>query len=313
MTPSLLLTFPDDKVRALTGMTPPALSELLNKLAPALLKRRQEAQQKQPNRRRGTGGGRKRRLSTEQEILLALVYLRHNVAHAVVGLLFGVSADTSENTFAEVVITLRDVCPSSKFEAGKTWQKGSPSWHPDTIDKVIVDSGEMAEPFTRFETPVPRPSNYEAQKRVYSGKKKRHTQENRWSRFLFLKSQVATDGAGEILEVCGGYRGPESDKRVYEMSGVSDRYKSAKKEADLGYIGIAGVSTPHKKPRGGELTPAQKKENRIFSASRVRVEHGIRRIKGFRVVRDEFRLGGGLFGMVVCAVVGLVQLNRLYP
>jgi hypothetical protein len=294
MNPSLLLTFPDDKVRALTGMTPLALSELLNKVAPALLKRRQEARQKQPNRRRGTGGGRKRRLSTEQEILLALVYLRHNIAHAVVGLLFGVSADTSENTFAEVVITLRDVCPSSKFEAEKTWRKGSPSWHPDAIDKVIVDS---------FETPVPRPSDYEAQGRVYSGKKKRHT----------LKTQVATDGTGEILEARGGYRGPESDKRIYEKSGASRRYKSAKKQADLGYKGIEGIATPHKKPRGGELTADQKKDNRVFAASRVRVEHGIRRIKGFRVVRDEFRLGFGLFGTVLSGVVGLEQLNRLYP
>jgi len=41
---------------------------------------------------------------------------------------------------------------------------------------VIVDS---------FETPVPRPSDYEAQRRVYSGKKKDHT----------LKTQVVSDGA----------------------------------------------------------------------------------------------------------------------
>jgi hypothetical protein len=275
-------------------MTPAALSELLNKVTPELLRRRQEVQSRQPDRRRGTGGGRKRRLSPEQEVLLALVYLRHNVAHAVVGLLFGVSADTSENTFAEVVLTLRDVCPAVKFDAEKTWKKGTPSWHPDTIDRVIIDS---------FETPVPRPSDCDAQRRVYSGKKKRHT----------LKSQVVTDGDGEILEVSAGHRGPESDKGIYEKSGASCRYKSAKKTADLGYKGTAGVATPHKKPRGGELTPAQKGENRAFAASRVRVEHGIRRIKGFRIVRDEFRLGLGLFGTVASAVVGLVQLNRLYP
>ncbi len=73
------------------------------------------------------------------------------------------------------------------------------------------------------------------------------------------------------------------------------------------------MNTPHKKPKGKELTADQKQENRAFSSSRVRVEHGIRRVKGFRIIRDEFRLGSGLFGMVVSTVVGLVQLNRLFP
>lgn len=70
MTPTSLLNSPDDKVRALTGMTPRALRELLAEACPELLRRRQQAQERQPSRRRGTGGGRKRRLSPEQEILL---------------------------------------------------------------------------------------------------------------------------------------------------------------------------------------------------------------------------------------------------
>lgn len=294
MTPTQLSTFPADKVRALTGMTPDALDTLLATVAPELVARRIQAQADQQNRKRRPGGGRTRRLSPEQEILLALVYLRHNVAHCVVGQLFGVSADTSENTFAEVVLVLCDTCPSGHFDAHKKWKKSEPSWHPDTLDKVLIDS---------FETPIPRPSDNETQRRLYSGKKKRHT----------LKSQVVTDGAGEILEVVGGYRGPMSDKKVYAQSGVSGRYKEAVKQGDLGYKGVEGVAVPHKKPKGGSLTPEQKGENRVFSGSRVRVEHGIRRIKGFRVVRDEFRLATGLFARVLSGVVGLVQLNRLFP
>lgn len=303
MTSALLSTFPDDKVRALTGMTPAALKQLFDHVTPEILNRRLQAQKGRQNRKRTTGGGRKRRLLTEQEILLTLIYLRHNVSHCVIGHLFGVSADTSENTFAEIAPVLRDVCPAGKYDAHKKWKKSEPSWHPDKIDKVLVDSGEMAQPFTRFETPVPRPSDYEAQRRVYSGKKKDHT----------LKTQIVSDGAGDILEISAGYRGPQSDKRVYEHSGVSKRYKSAVKQADLAYKGIEGVETPHKKPKGKELTDKQKEENRSFSSSRVRVEHGIRRIKSFRIVRDEFRLGFGLFSMVVSAVTGLVQLNRLFP
>ena len=38
---------------------------------------------------------------------------------------------------------------------------------------------------------------------------------------------------------------------------------------------------------------------------RVHVEHGIRRVKGFRIVRENYRHAIGLFPMVVAAVVGL--------
>ena len=55
------------------------------------------------------GGGRRRNLDPYQEVLHTLVYLRHNVAHAVVGQMFGVSADISENSFHDVVLLLRDL------------------------------------------------------------------------------------------------------------------------------------------------------------------------------------------------------------
>jgi hypothetical protein len=291
MNASTVASFPPDKIRALIGLTPAALNTLLAVATPAIREKRQQAQQSQPDRKRQVGGGRKRRLTTEQEILLTLVYLRHNVCHAVVGQLFGVSADTAENTFAEVVAVLREVCPSNGFAAKKRWKRSEPSWKPEEVDKIIVDS---------FETPVSRPSENAAQRRIYSGKKKRHT----------LKSQIVTDGTGEILEVSFGHRGPTSDKRLYEESGVAERYPDAVKQGDLGYQGIDGVEVPHKKPRGGELTGEQRESNRSFSGSRVVVEHGIRRVKAFRVVRDEFRLALGLFPLVASAVVGLVQLNR---
>ena len=292
MTLQQLNTYPKDKVRALLGLTPAALGELLALVLPQLLRRRKKAQAERKDRQRAVGGGRTRFLKPYQEVLLTLIYLRHNVAHAVVGQMFGVSADTSENTFHEVVALLRDVCPANRWEAEKKWKKSEPSWKPDELDQIIVDS---------FETPVSRPSLPEAQRRVYSGKKKRHT----------LKSQVVSAPSGEILDIDAGHRGPLSDKRLYEQSAVEQQYPQAKKQGDLGYQGVAGMSVPHKKPRGGALTEAQRQENRAHASVRVHVEHGIRRVKGFRIVRDEYRLGLGLFPMVASAVEGLVQLGRI--
>jgi hypothetical protein len=287
-----LNSYPAEKVRALVGLTLVALSELLAKALPELVRRRQVERTQRPDRRRAVGGGRRRRLKPYQEVLLTLVYLRHNVAHAVVGEVFGVSTDTSENTFHEVVFVLRDVCPAQRWDAEKRWKKNEPSWTPDEVERVLIDS---------FESPVRRPSLPARQKRVYSGKKKRHT----------LKSQVVTDAKGEILDLDPGHRGPTADKRLYEQSTVAEHYPKAAKQGDLAYQGLAGVSVPHKQPKGGHLTEEQRAENRRLATVRVHVEHGIRRIKGWRIVRDDYRVALGLFPLIASTVVGLVQLVRI--
>jgi hypothetical protein len=285
-------TCSEARLRALCGLSRNALETLFTAAVPALLARRQAVYAQRPGRRRAYGGGRKRRLSPQAEILLTLIYLRHNVAHEVVGGLFDVSADTSENTFHEVIAVLPEVCPAQRWDAEKKWRKGEPSWRPEAADRILVDS---------FETPVPRPSRDAAQRRVYSGKQKRHT----------LKTQVVTDGQGEVLEITAGYRGPTADKRLYEQSGVAARYRAAERYGDKAYQGTEGVRVPHKKPQGGTLTPEQRDANRAQARVRVRVEHGIRRIKAFRIVRDEYRLAFGLFPRVAGVVVGLVHLMRL--
>jgi DDE superfamily endonuclease len=287
-----LSSYPAGKVRALFGLTVAALSELLVKMLPELLRQRQAERARRPGRQRAVGGGRRRRLKPYQEVLLTLVYLRHNVAHAVVGELFGVSADTAENTFHEVGFVLRDICPAQRWDAEKRWKKNEPSWTPDEVERVLIDS---------FESPVRRPSLPDRQKRVYSGKKKRHT----------LKSQVVTDTKGEILALDPGQRGPTADKRLYEQSTVEEHYPNAQKQGDLAYQGITGVRVPHKQPKGRHLTEEQRAENRRLAAIRVHVEHGIRRIKGWRIVRDDYRIALGLFPLIASTVVGLVQLVRL--
>lgn len=280
--------------RALTGMNVKALGELLAVVLPELHRRREQAKREQPNRQRAVGGGAKRKLSLAQEVLLVLIYLRHNVAHEVVGALFGVSADTSENLFHEIVPLWRELFPANRFEAEKRFRPEGPRLRVEQIDHVLIDS---------FETAIPRPSDQERQKRVYSGKKKRHT----------LKTQVVTDRQGEILDVDAGHRGPAADKTIYEASPVATQFPQATKQGDLGYLGTEGVLTPHRKPRGGHLTETQREENRQLAKVRVHVEHGIRRLKGFKIVRENYRHAMGLFPMVVAAVVGLVHLNRLLP
>lgn len=293
-----LQSYPKDRVRALFGLEPAALGLLLADILPEMMTRRIAEQQQKPKRQRAVGGGRARKLNPYQEVLLTLVYLRHNVSHSVTGEMFGVSADISERTFAEVVLLLRAVCPAHRWDAQKKWTKKEPSWHPETLDLLLVDS---------FETPLCRPSLPAVQTKFYSGKKKRHT----------IKTQIITDKRGEVIAIEAGYPGPLSDKTLYEQSHAAGQYPQAARRADLGYQGVDEMLLPHKKKRGkaGEkakaLTPAQQEENRFAASERVYVEHGVRRVKAWRILRDEFRLGIGLFSLVASATVGLVHLSRI--
>ncbi len=196
---------PGSRVKALFGFAPASLAELLFCVLPELERRRTERLLNRQDRKRRVVAhdGYPREVTPLEKVLMTLIYLRHNVRHEVVGAMFGYRADTSENAFAEVVPLLRDLFPATTWEAEKKWRRGEPSWTPEQVDLVIVDS---------FETPVRRPSVQERQKRIYSGKQKRHP----------LKTQVVTDQDGEILTINSGHRGPKADLKLYEEAGLPD-------------------------------------------------------------------------------------------
>jgi DDE superfamily endonuclease/Helix-turn-helix of DDE superfamily endonuclease len=284
------------RVKALFGLSPSLLADLLMVVLPELERRRAARLEGRADRKRKlvANDGRPRVVTPVHKVLMTLVYLRHNVQHEVVGALFRFSADTAENAFHEVVPVLRDCFPAEKWDAEKAWRKGEPTWTPEGVDKVIIDS---------FESPVRRPSLPEQQKRLYSGKKKRHT----------LKTQLATDQEGEILTLEAGHRGPQADLKLYDEAPLPEPLTDKPRMGDKGSHSQEHpeLTTPHKKPRGGELTAEQKAENKEIARQRIVVEHAIRRVKGFRILRDDYRLALGLFPMIASAVVGLIQFSRI--
>lgn len=284
------------RVKALFGFVPAALAELLFQVLPELERRREARLKHRPQRKRRyvANDGYPREVTPLEKVLMTLIYLRHNVRHEVIGTMFNYSADSSENAFHEVAPVLRDLFPATKWEAEQKWRRGSPEWTPDEVDFVIVDS---------FETPVRRPSVNERQKRLYSGKKKRHT----------LKTQILTDQGGDILSIEPGHRGPKADLKLYEEKLLPEPITDKAVLGDKAYQSSEHpeMRTPHKKPKGGELTEEQVIENRQLASQRVRVEHGIRRAKAFRILRDDYRLAIGLFPLIASAVVGLIQFSRI--
>jgi Helix-turn-helix of DDE superfamily endonuclease len=59
------------------------------------------------------GGGRKPKLSLKEQIILTLVYLRHLTTFQLLGIQFGVSESTANDTFNYWLDNLRELLPSS--------------------------------------------------------------------------------------------------------------------------------------------------------------------------------------------------------
>jgi hypothetical protein len=90
---------------------------------------------------------------------------------------------------------------------------------------------------------------------------------------------------GETVE------GSIHDKRLAEQAPLIQI--NQKIIADLGFMGLQKVVKnlviPHKKPKGGMLTEAQKTENQLLSKERVVIEHIFASVKILRIVKDVCR------------------------
>jgi hypothetical protein len=62
------------------------------------------------------GGGRKVKLSNEDQIILTLIYLRHLTTFQLLGIQFGVSESTANDTFNYWFPILQELLPSSLLE-----------------------------------------------------------------------------------------------------------------------------------------------------------------------------------------------------
>lgn len=291
-----LKRFSATSIKALFGLKPKVLAEVLFLVLPELEKERTKRLKNRKSRKRRfiEKDGRPREVKAVHKVLMCLLYMRHNSSHEVVGRLVGFSADSSENAFVEVLPLLKRLFPNEKWESEKRYGSSQEKWSPSKVERVIVDS---------FETYLPRPSNNERQKRYFSGKKKRHT----------VKTQIYTDQNGGILSVGKAYRGPKADIKIYEEEPVADCIKDKPLMGDKAYLDKKHpeLKTPTKKPKGADLSDEKKAENKELSKIRVAVEHGIRKVKSWRIVRDEYRMPLGLFTSVSSTVVGLVQFATI--
>ncbi len=273
--------------RQLTGITPTAFDRTLAQLTPRY--EQADARRKdRPGRRRRPGAGRKHALGLDDRLLMLLIYYRTYATHALLGFLFGVD-DSAVG---------RNVNPLQPLLAGIfRIPERRVALDPEDIRELFFDATER---------PTRRPGR--GQREFYSGKKKRHT----------IKTQVVVvrrtkpPGPGakprklRIAAVSAASPGRVHDKKVYDrarMVGPPD----AKRTGDTADLGT-GLRTPTRKPRGGELTDRQKEENRRVSRRRVAAEHGIGKMKVWRIASERYRNAVGKHTLIMKDVAGLHNL-----
>lgn len=87
--------------------------------------------------------------------------------------------------------------------------------------------------------------------------------------------------------------------------------------ADRGYQGLQKLhshsQTPKKKPRRGELTKQEKRQNRLLARRRVVGEHVLGKLKVFRILAEKYRNRRRRFGLRLHLIASLYNLDLQIP
>jgi DDE superfamily endonuclease len=280
-----------DTFRQLTGISPAAFDQLLAQLTPRY--HEAEARRKgRPGRQRKPGAGRKHVLTLADRLLMLLIYYRTYVSHAFLGFLFGID-DSS---------VCRNINPLQPLLAGIfRIPERRVEVREDEIRELFFDATER---------PRDRPGR--KQRRYYSGKKKRHTLKNQVV-VVRKRKRAGRRKAGQeekrrlrIAAVSATAAGKVHDKKVYDRTRVLVPAGVAA-YGDTGYQGTA-LRTPVKKKPKQELTRRQRRGNRRISRKRIAAEHGIGKMKIWRIASERFRNPARRHTLIVKNVAGLHNL-----
>jgi len=231
-----------------------------------------------------TKGGRNPALSIEYILLIALEYWREYRTYAAIGADFDLD---ESNVFRWV-----RWCENVLMASGEITLPGKKALLSGDYEVIQIDATE---------TPIERPKK--GQRNFYSGKKKRHT----------IKSQIVVDKATKKIICVKTSEGKRHDFQLYKDSKLPVN-RNTKAETDSGYQGIKGIHKnsehPKKKPPKGELTEAEKAENRRISRSRISNEHGIGFLKRFRILSERYRNRRKRFGLRLNLLAAICNMDR---
>jgi hypothetical protein len=239
-------------------------------------------------RRHERQGTRWRLLAPLAQAVLVIAFLRTNLTYAELAAGFGVSESTCWRGIREGIsvladrgrrISLRDV---ARLAVKMGWEY------------VIVDGVHV--PAVTFGRKTG------GQRAFYSGKHKRHG----------LNVQTVCSPDGELLWAAAPLPGATVDVTAARKARIAVMLVSVIGVfADLGYLGWdQEVITGRRKPRGKELTAAQRAANRLQAQLRCVGERGNARLKYWKILATELRCDPGRCTAVVKAVLALHYMEH---
>lgn len=262
----------DRLLRGLTGLNRKAFEVLLVAFSPLY----EQARQTQP-RQRAVGGGRKARLlGIQEKLFFILFYFKCYPTFDLAGIIFDLHRSQAHEwmhrlqPILEETLGKKMVLPERKLDSIEAFLERFPG-----VKRVMIDGTER---------PVQRPQDAEVQAVNYSGKKKRHTR----------KHLAAVDESKRVLVLSKAREGKLHDKRFHDEDDIAGSIPDEIPiEADLGFLGLqkeyVNIRLPHRKPKGAELSPQQKEENRALSQSRVVCENAFAGVKRYNAVSAIYR------------------------
>jgi DDE superfamily endonuclease/Helix-turn-helix of DDE superfamily endonuclease len=239
-------------------------------------------------RRHERQGTRWRLLSPLAQAVLVIAFVRTNLAYAELAAGFGISESTCWRDIREGISVLADrgrrisLADVAKLAVKMGW------------DYVIVDGVHV--PTVTFGRKTA------GQRAFYSGKHKRHG----------LNVQTVCSPDGELLWAAAPAPGATVDVTAARQAGIAEILTSLIGVlADRGYLGWdKEVVTGRRKPRGKEMTAAQRAANRLQAQLRCVGERGNARLKYWKVLATELRCQPGQCTAMVKAVLALHYMEH---
>jgi len=261
---------------AMTSLTPTEFEQLLCFFKKAWDEYMAKNYTEREGRKRKYGGGRHEStlVALEDKLLFILYYVKAYPLQEIIAYEFGMAQSTAN----EWIHILSGVLKRAMEMGGHL-----PERNPQELAKTLQNETEKTYGIDGTERRIQRPKDDEVQKEYYSGKKKAHTVKN------ILIGNIVSKKVDYLSQT---YEGKRHDKKIVDDEAPS-MPEGVSLYKDTGFQGYepVGVITfqPQKKPRGKELMPEQKEQNRLISSVRVVIENIIAGIKRCRIVKDVFR------------------------
>lgn len=259
--------------KALIGMSYQEFSDLVPVFEKAIF----ELRIRKPNRKRKPGGGQKGKLpTTEAKLFFILFYLKTYPTFDVLAFF----TDRERSHCQESVCFLSKAL---KRTLGR--ELVLPQRKINSVEEFICLYPEVKDVFLDgTERRIQRPKDKKQQRKQYSGKRKATTRKN----------LLMTDEKKRIMLLSPTKSGRRHDKRLADKISLIEHIpKSVGIWADSGFQGIQhshpGACVIKRRTRNHSLTDEEKRENKLISSFRMRVEHSVGGLKRFRALSDVFR------------------------